>query len=84
MAHPLRDRGLPPAAGGSSGVGGFDFPTPRLSAAQVTRRGKAREKVLLVDPDRELFLQVLAQVVERFSWLCYAYAAYGQANAVRP
>ncbi|MCX6093350.1 MAG: hypothetical protein NTY63_00800 [Candidatus Bipolaricaulota bacterium] len=40
--------------------------------------------MLLVDPDRELFLQLLAQVVERFSRLCYAYPTYGQANAVRP
>jgi hypothetical protein len=32
----------------------------------VTCRGNARGKVFLVDPDRELFLEVLAQVVERF------------------
>ncbi|MCE5204037.1 MAG: transposase [Actinomycetia bacterium] len=39
----------------------------------VTCRGNARGKMFLVDPDRELFLQVLAQVVERFNWLCHAY-----------
>jgi REP element-mobilizing transposase RayT len=50
----------------------------------VTCRGNARGKVFLVDPDRELFLEVLAQVVERFGWRCHAYAAHGQANAVRP
>lgn len=39
----------------------------------VTCRGNAREKVFLVDSDRELFLQVLTQVVDRFNWLCHAY-----------
>ncbi len=39
----------------------------------VTCRGNARDKIFLVDPDRELFLEVLAQVVERFSWRCHAY-----------
>jgi len=39
----------------------------------VTCRGNARGKIFLVDPDRELFLQVLAQAVERFNWLCHAY-----------
>jgi len=39
----------------------------------VTCRGNAREKVFLSDPDRELFLDVLAQVVERFNWQCHAY-----------
>jgi REP element-mobilizing transposase RayT len=50
----------------------------------VTCRGNARAKIFLVDPDRELFLQVLALAVERFNWLCHAYAAHGQANVVRP
>jgi len=39
----------------------------------VTCRGNARDKVFLVDLDRELFLEVLSQVVERFNWLCHAY-----------
>jgi len=39
----------------------------------VTCRGNARGKVFLVDPDRELFLQVLTQAVERFNWRCHAY-----------
>jgi len=39
----------------------------------VTCRGNARGKVFLIDSDRELFLQVLAQVVERFNWRCHAY-----------
>jgi hypothetical protein len=33
----------------------------------VICRGNPRGKVFLIDPDRELFLQVLAQVVERFN-----------------
>lgn len=43
------------------------------AAYHVTCRGNARERIFLVDPDRELFLQVLTQVVERFNWLCHAY-----------
>jgi hypothetical protein len=50
----------------------------------VTCRGNARGKVFLIDPDREFFLQVLTQVVERFNWLCHAHTAHDQANAVRP
>ena len=38
-----------------------------------TCRGNARERIFVIDADRELFLQVLAQVVERFNWLCSAY-----------
>ncbi len=39
----------------------------------ITARGNAGEKVFLVDSDRELFLEVLALVVERFNWRCHAY-----------
>jgi len=39
----------------------------------VTSRGNAREAIFLVDPDRELFLQVLADTVARFGWICHAY-----------
>jgi REP element-mobilizing transposase RayT len=39
----------------------------------VTCRGNARDKVFLVDPDRELFLEILAECVERFAWRCHAY-----------
>jgi hypothetical protein len=31
-----------------------------------------------------LFLDTLADTVERFGWICRAYAANDQANAVRP
>ena len=39
----------------------------------VTCRGNARGKIFLIDSDRELFLQVLTQAVERFNWRCHAY-----------
>ena len=39
---------------------------------------------LPVDPDRELFLEVLADTVKRFGWICHAYVTHDQANAVRP
>jgi REP element-mobilizing transposase RayT/plasmid stabilization system protein ParE len=39
----------------------------------LTSRGDGREDVFLTAADREAFLQVLTQVVERFAWLCHAY-----------
>jgi len=39
----------------------------------VTCRGNAREKVFFIDPDREMFLELLADVAERFTWRCHAY-----------
>src|SRR3990172_7313322 len=39
----------------------------------VTSRGNARAAIFKEDADRELFLEVLQQVVERFNWLCHAY-----------
>ncbi len=39
----------------------------------VTARGDRREDIYEDDEDRELFLSVLAQVVQRFNWLVYAY-----------
>lgn len=39
----------------------------------VTSRGNARQKIVRGDRDREAFLSVLGQVIERFGWLCYAY-----------
>ncbi len=43
-----------------------------------------RQGIFLVDPDRELFLDTLADTVHRFGWICHDYAANDQANAVRP
>jgi len=39
----------------------------------VTSRGNARGDIYLSDEDRELFLDVLSQVVDRFGWQCHAY-----------
>ena len=39
----------------------------------VTSRGDRREAIYEDDQDREAFLGVLAEVVERFNWICHAY-----------
>jgi len=39
----------------------------------VTSRGNARTVIYLSDGDREMFLEVLAHVVDRFGWICHAY-----------
>ena len=39
----------------------------------VTARGNARSDIYLSDEDREMFLAVLAYVVDRFAWVCPAY-----------
>jgi REP element-mobilizing transposase RayT len=39
----------------------------------VTSRGHARQRVFRDDEDREMFLAILAWVVERFRWRCHAY-----------
>jgi len=39
----------------------------------VTSRGNARQNVVADDRDRNRFLSVLAQVVDRYGWLCHAY-----------
>ena len=39
----------------------------------VTSRGNDRKAIFKDDHDRELFLSTLAQVAERFHWLCHAY-----------
>ena len=38
----------------------------------VTARGDRRESIFDDDTDRQAFLDILGQVVEQFSWLCYA------------
>jgi REP element-mobilizing transposase RayT len=43
----------------------------------VTSRGNARASIFQDDGDRELFLETLGQVVERFNWLCHAYCLMG-------
>jgi len=39
----------------------------------VTSRGNARSDIYLGDEDREMFLDVLMHVVDRFGWICHAY-----------
>jgi putative transposase len=39
----------------------------------VTSRGNARQLIFQKDSDREVFLDILGQAVERFQWLCHAY-----------
>ncbi len=39
----------------------------------VTARGNRQEDIFYSDIDRKAFLEVLAQVVERFNWLVHAY-----------
>ncbi len=39
----------------------------------VTARGNARADIYLDDGDRRLFLDLLGQAAERYTWLCHAY-----------
>jgi REP element-mobilizing transposase RayT len=39
----------------------------------ITSRGDRREDIYFSDADRETWLTLLAQVCERFNWLCHAY-----------
>lgn len=39
----------------------------------VTSRGNAGQRIFFDDRDRTHFLDVLAQAVERFQWICHAY-----------
>jgi putative transposase len=39
----------------------------------VTSRGNDREMIFFTDTDRVAFLELLHDVVERFSWVCHAY-----------
>ena len=39
----------------------------------ITSRGNARQEIFLDDVDRRAFLEVFAEVVNRFGWICHAY-----------
>lgn len=39
----------------------------------VTSRGDRREAIYEDDTDREMFLNVLAETVDRYNWICHAY-----------
>ena len=48
----------------------IEFPS---ALYHVTSRGDRREPIFEDDEDRLKFLDVLAEVVGRFNWLCHAY-----------
>jgi len=39
----------------------------------ITSRGNARESIFLDNGDRARFLEIFADVVDRFGWICHAY-----------
>jgi REP element-mobilizing transposase RayT len=39
----------------------------------VTSRGNARQSIFMDDIDRQVFLEVLGNVVEKYNWLCHAF-----------
>ncbi len=39
----------------------------------ITSRGNAKESIFLDNGDREHLLEILAEVVDRFGWICHAY-----------
>ena len=39
----------------------------------ITNRGDARQEIFLDDEDRLKFLEVLAEAVERYHWICHTY-----------
>lgn len=43
----------------------------------VTSRGNAREAIYLTDEDRQQFLTLLENTVERYDWYCHAYCLMG-------
>jgi len=43
----------------------------------VTSRGNARQYIFRKDEDREVFLDILHQVVDRHRWYCHAYCLMG-------
>jgi REP element-mobilizing transposase RayT len=43
----------------------------------ITSRGDGREAIYLGDQDRELWLELLGQVCERFNWVVHAYCQMG-------
>ena len=43
----------------------------------VTSRGDGQEDIYVVDKDREVWLQILGQVCERFNWVTHAYCQMG-------
>ena len=47
----------------------------------VTSRGDRQEDIYLDDADRDEFLEVLAEVIQRFNWTVHAYCLSGWQKA---
>lgn len=43
----------------------------------ITSRGNDRGRIFFTDTDREAFLELLGDAVDRFSWICRAYCLRG-------
>jgi len=39
----------------------------------ITTRGNARSSIFFTDSDRHAFVEILAEAVDRYNWLCHAY-----------
>ena len=39
----------------------------------ITSRGNARADIFLMDDDRQVFLDILGNTVEKYNWLCHAF-----------
>ena len=49
----------------------------------VTSRGDRQEDIFETNADRQLFLQILAEVCDRYNWLCHAYCLMSRMEAGR-
>lgn len=43
----------------------------------ITSRGNERKAIFFVEEGRELFLELLSKMVEKFKWTCHAYCLMG-------
>jgi hypothetical protein len=48
----------------------------------ASSRGDGREGIYLDDGDRELYLEALADTVDRFNWVLHAFCATGNRTVV--
>ena len=53
------------------------------AARHITSRGNAGQPIHLDAQDRLAFLEVLAEVVERYRWRCYAYCLMPKFDTAR-
>ncbi len=43
----------------------------------ITSRGNSGNDIFLCDEDRTFFLDLFAEVVKRYNWICHAYCLMG-------